>query len=192
MRIVHIMQGKANPEVLNGVNKAVHWMATHQSRQGHDVEVWGLSASMIASPLLREYNLRLFPRTRLRVTIGREVKAAIGRLEPGTWVHFHSVFIPEFPAIAQVLRKRGFSYGVTPHGGYAPGVFQKNPWRKHIYFALREARYLRRAAWIQIIGQSEIQDMSRIAQDLVPFRFRMARRFFLLVRMPSLLIRSTL
>ena len=62
MRIVHIMQGKAKPDSLNGVNKVVHWMATPQSRLGHEVEVWGLAASMNLPPLPREYNLRLFPR----------------------------------------------------------------------------------------------------------------------------------
>jgi glycosyltransferase involved in cell wall biosynthesis len=163
MRIVHILQGKANPETLNGVNKVVHWMATSQSRQGHDVEVWGLAASMTLPPHHREYNLRLFPMTRLRVTLGREIKAALANLEPGTWVHFHSVFIPEFPAIARLLKKRGFAYGATPHGAYALGVFKKNPLKKHIYFVLREAKYLRNAAWVQAIGPSEIQDILRVA-----------------------------
>lgn len=163
MRIVHILQGKANPETLNGVNKAVHWMATSQVRQGHDVEVWGLSRSMILPPHSREYNLRIFPMTRLRVALKREIKVAVDCLEPGTWFHFHSVFIPEFPAIARLLKKHGFAYGITPHNGYAPGVFRKNPWKKHIYVALREAKYLRNAAWIQAIGASEIKDILRIA-----------------------------
>jgi glycosyltransferase involved in cell wall biosynthesis len=163
MRIVHILLGKANPGTLNGVNRAVHWMATSQLRQGHDVEVWGLSTSMTPPPHPREYNLRIFSITRLRLTLSREIKAALHRLEPGTWVHFHSVFIPEFPAIARLLKKRGLRYGITPHNGYATGVFKKNPWKKHIYVALREARYLRNATWIQAIGASEIQDIVRIA-----------------------------
>jgi len=163
MRIVHILQGKANPETLNGVNKVVHWMATHQMRQGHDVEVWGLAATMNLPPHPREYNLRIFPMTRLRVTLRQEIKAALSHLEPGTWVHFHSVFIPEFPAISQFLRKHGFRFGITPHGGYTPGLLKKNPWRKRLYVAVREAKYLRGAAWIQAIGASEIQDILRLA-----------------------------
>jgi glycosyltransferase involved in cell wall biosynthesis len=162
MRIVHILQGKANPETLNGVNKVVHWMATSQVHQRHDVDVWGLSASMTPPPQSIEYNLRIFPITRMRVTLGQEIKAALERLTSGTWVHFHSVFIPEFPAISQWLRKRGFAYSVTPHGGYAPGVFRKNPWKKSLYIAIREAEYLRNAAWIQAIGASEIQDILKI------------------------------
>jgi glycosyltransferase involved in cell wall biosynthesis len=163
MRIVHILKGKANPETLNGVNRVVHWMATSQLRQGHEVEVWGLAESMTPPAHQRQYQLRLFPLTRLRITLGPEIKAALSRLEPGTWVQFHSVFIPEYPAIARLLKRRGFAYGITPHNGYAPGVFRKNPWKKRLYTALREAGYLRHAAWIQAIGASEIADILRIA-----------------------------
>ena len=170
LHIIHILQGKANPETLNGVNRVVHWMATSQVRQGHEVEVWGLSASPTLPPHLREYKLRVFLVTRLRVTLGSELKVALRQLEPGAWVHFHSVFIPEFPAISRWLKNHGFAYGVTPHNGYAPGVFRKNPWKKRFYVALREAKYLRNAAWIQVVGQTEIQDIRRIAPQarLVP------------------------
>lgn len=163
MRIIHILKGKANPETLNGVNKVVHWMATSQTRQGHEVEVWGLAESMTPPPHPREYRLRLFPLTRLRLTLGREMKDALARLEPGAWVQFHSVFIPEFPAISRLLKRRGMAYGVTPHSGYAAGVLARNPWKKRVYIALREAEYLRRAAWIQALGASEIADILRLA-----------------------------
>jgi glycosyltransferase involved in cell wall biosynthesis len=73
------------------------------------------------------------------------------------------VFIPEYPAICRLLKKRGLAYGITPHNGYAPGVFKKNPWKKRFYVAIREAGYLRNAAWIQAIGASEIRDILRIA-----------------------------
>lgn len=163
MRIVHILQGKANPTTLNGVNRALHWMATYQARLGHQIEVWGLAASMTLPPHEREYNLRLFPITRLRATLAKELKAALAALEPETWVQFHSVFIPEYPAIARRLKQRGIPYGITPHNGYAPGVFRKNPWKKRLYVFLREAAYLRQASWIQIVGQTEEQDIRRIA-----------------------------
>ena len=52
MRIVHIVVGKVNPDTLNGVSKAVHWMATSQMQLGHDVEAWGLVDS-VASAIAR-------------------------------------------------------------------------------------------------------------------------------------------
>jgi glycosyltransferase involved in cell wall biosynthesis len=164
MRIVHIVVGKVNPDTLNGVSKVVHWMATSQMQLGHDVEVWGLVDS--AAPRSREYNLRQFLITRLRLTLGRELKAALDRLEPGTWVHFHSVFTPEYAAISRILRKRGLAYGITPHGGYSLRVFASNPLKKRIYFALREAEHLRGAALCHAVGTSEIEDMRRLAPKL--------------------------
>lgn len=164
MRIVHIVVGKVNPDSLNGVSKAVHWMATSQMQLGHDVEVWGLVDSV--APRSREYNLRQFPITRLRLTLGQELRAALDRLEPGTWVHFHSVFTPEFAAISRILRKRGLSYGITPHGGYSLRVFAANPWKKRIYFVLREAEHLQGAALCHAVGASEIEDMRRLAPRL--------------------------
>jgi len=163
MRIVHILHGKVNPDTLNGVSKVAHWMATYQFRLGHDVEVWGLADSLNLTPRPREYKMRLFNITRLRVVLGSELKFALGSLQPGTWVHFHSVFCPEFPSIARVLRNRGVRYGVTPHGGYSPGVMRKNRLKKWLYVAMRERRYLTDASWMQAIGRSEINDILAIA-----------------------------
>ncbi len=161
MRIVHIVVGRANPDSLNGVSKAVHWMATSQLRLGQGVEVWGIVHS--EAPRSRDYTLRQFPMTRLRVTLGRELKAAVSGLQPGTWVHFHSVFAPEFPAIAHQLSKHGIAYGITPHGGYTSGDLRKSRWKKRAYLAVREAQYVRNAAWIQAIGESEVEAIRRIA-----------------------------
>jgi glycosyltransferase involved in cell wall biosynthesis len=166
MRIVHIVVGKVNPDSLNGVSKVVHWMATSQCRQGHYVEVWGLAGSTNLTPRRREYTMKVFKMTRLRFTLCPELKAAIAGLQSGTWVQFHSVFCPEFLAISKALRKRGFAYGVTPHGGYAVAVFEKNPWKKRLYFTLLESKYLRRAAWMQAVGASEVERFQKVAPGI--------------------------
>jgi glycosyltransferase involved in cell wall biosynthesis len=166
MRIVHIHQGKLNPDALNGVSKAGHWMATYQSRLGHDVEVWGLSKSLDLKPRSREYTMRLFPLTRSRWILSSELKAAVELLEPTTWVQLHSVFCPEFPGITGMLRRRNVLYGVTPHGGYSLGVMRKNRFPKWLYVALRERRYLCGAAWVQATGASEVADIRSMAPEV--------------------------
>ena len=163
MRIVHILHGKVNPDGLNGVSKAGHWMATYQLRQGHDVQVWGIADSTSTACAPREYPMRLFSATPLRMILDRELKAALQSLEVHTWVQFHSVFCPEFPSIAGVLRKRKILYGVTPHGGYAKGVMAKNRWAKELYWKLRERRYLAGARWIQAVGQGEARELHAMA-----------------------------
>jgi glycosyltransferase involved in cell wall biosynthesis len=163
VRIVHILFGKVNPDALNGLSKIGHWMATYQVRLGHEVEVWGLAKTMNLTRRPREYEMRLFPITRLRMTLGREIKAALDLLPPGTWVQFHSVFCPEFSSIARVLRRRGIRYGVSPHGGYSPGVMKKNPFKKRLYVAIREQRYLAGSSWVQATGLGETNDILAIA-----------------------------
>jgi glycosyltransferase involved in cell wall biosynthesis len=166
MRIVHIVVGKVNPDSLNGVSKVVHWMATSQQRQGHNVEVWGLTRSTTPSTRRREYPLKLFQMTSLRVTLSKDLRQAVNDLETGTWVHFHSVFVAEFPTIARLLTKRGFAYGITPHGGYMAGDLKKNGAGKRIYLAVREAGYIRSAKWIQAIGASEVADIRNLAPQV--------------------------
>jgi glycosyltransferase involved in cell wall biosynthesis len=165
MHIVHILFGKVNPDTLNGVSKLGHWMATYQLRLGHDVEVWGLAESMNLTPRVREYKMRLLPITALRFTLSGEVRDAIRSLSTDTWVHFHSVFCPEFSSIARVLGKRGLRYGVTPHGGYSPGVMRKDPRKKRLYVALRERRYLAGASWVQATGSGEVNDILGLAPE---------------------------
>lgn len=161
MRIIHIVVGKVNPDSLNGVSKVVQWMATSQMQLGHDVEVWGLVDSI--APRARNFKLRQFLMTRPRLTLGHEIKAALDRLEAGTWVHFHSVFTPEYAAISRILRDRGLAYGITPHGGYSQRALAVHPWKKRVYFAVREAEHLRGAALCHAVGASEIEDMQGIA-----------------------------
>ncbi len=176
MKIVHIVVGKANPDSLNGVSKVVHWMATSQTQLGHDVEVWGLVDSVATRS--REYPLRQFPNTALRLTLGRELKAALDSLDSRTWIQFHSVFAPEFAAISQSLRKRGLAYGITPHGGYSAGEFAAHPLKKQIYFALREAEHLRGASLCHAVGASEIEDVQRLAPQLHTVHIPNAQQFY--------------
>jgi glycosyltransferase involved in cell wall biosynthesis len=167
MHIVHILKGKANPETLNGVNKIVHWMATGEQSLGHDVEVWGITATVNRPRTdAHNYKLRLFSASPFLAAITSELKQAIAALDRNTWVHFHSAFIFEYPTIVSALRRKGLLYGITPHGCYSPGVLKKNRWRKRLYLALRERRFAAGASWAQATGRGEIEDILAIAPHL--------------------------
>lgn len=166
MRIVHIVVGKVNPESMNGVSRAVHAMATWQHRQGHCVEVWGLADSTDLTPRPREYTMRVFKRSRLRFGLNRALQSSVDQLATDDWMQFHSGFTPEFVTISRQLRRRGISYGITPHGGYAGGVFSKNPLKKKIYFALFESSFLEGARWVHTAGESEVEDLRRLVPQM--------------------------
>jgi glycosyltransferase involved in cell wall biosynthesis len=167
MRIVHILLGKANPDSMNGVNKVVHHVATEQRRSGHDSQVWGLSSSWrTPARHAHEYPLRLYPVTRLRFTLAPGLARDLAGLGAGSWVHLHSVFIPEFRAVSASLRRHGLPFGVTPHGGYAPQIFARRPFVKGAYFRLVEATILRRAALVHAIGATEVEDLHRLVPGI--------------------------
>lgn len=166
MKVIHLLLGKANPNTMNGVNKVVHHLATEQHRAGHEVEVWGLTRTWRESPEhQREYSLRLFPTTKSRFLLAPTFVSSLRSLVAGTWVQFHSVFIPEFAAVSRILNARGIAYGVTPHGGYSHHVLAKDRLKKASYVAVVERGVHRRAKLLHAIGASEVQDIHRIVPD---------------------------
>ncbi len=180
MRIVHVVVGKVNPESMNGVSRAVHAMATWQRRQGHSVDVWGLADSTTLTPRQREYSMHVFKRSRLRFKLNRALQTAVDQLAAGDWVQFHSGFTPEYALIARKLRDRRIAYGITPHGGYAGCVLEKNPIKKKLYFTLWEQSFLGGAAWVHTMGPTEAEDLRELlpgvhtvmipnGQEAIPF-----------------------
>ena len=109
---------------------------------------------------------------------------AIDRLPPDTWVQLHSVYVPELSAIARRLHRRGLSYGVTPHGGYLSIYFDKDRalrWKKALFARLWENWMLQHAAFVHVIGATEIDDLRKRAPRtktvLIPNGFSPDRDF---------------
>lgn len=182
VKLIHIILGKANPESLNGVNKVVHYLATEQHRMGYEVEVWGITFSKYPPIHKHEYNLKIFQDNKSRFYLTSQLRKAINNLKPDTWVQLHSVFIPEFFAIAILLKELGISYGVTPHGGYSIGALRRRWLIKKIFLFCFESFVLRNAFLIHAIGETEVPQILKIVkhknivlipngQDLNPVRF---------------------
>jgi glycosyltransferase involved in cell wall biosynthesis len=151
-RIIHLLKGKANPNTMNGVNKVVHNLASTQFIQGHDVQVWGITGSPTQIPHKHTYPLHLFSSMRNRFAVNPEMLAALDEVETGTTFHLHSVFLPELYAFSRQLKKRGFSWVISPHGGYAPESMKKNAIIKSIYKLLFENKLISGASAIHAIG----------------------------------------
>lgn len=165
MKIVHVLVGKANPDSMNGVNKVVHCLGQEQVKAGYDVEIWGLSRSSEIPEQKHKYRLQVFPISKLRFLLCKELLHAIDQLPPLTWVQMHSVFIPEFFSIAHVLRRRNIRYGITPHGAYDPSSLRKNWLMKRLYIVLFEWRLLSNATCVQAVAESEIAHVRRITSQ---------------------------
>lgn len=160
MKVIHIVLGTADPSTLNGVNRVIYTLATHMHHLGQSVEVWAIDdTGAIDYP--RQFTLRAFPPHWGRFTLSRSLRQALAALPAQTLVHFHSVFIPEFFAIARVLRRRGIPWVLTPHSGYSTlRVGGRHP-VKQAYFNLFERYIIHHARAIHVLGPIEADDLLR-------------------------------
>ncbi len=155
-KIIHIALGKANPARLNGVNKVVNSVVSHQVKNGFDAEFWGISFSDSHNYEERNYRTRLFRDHALKFKISKKLKAAIGKLDPlRTTIHFHGAFIPQFYILSRYLIAAKIPYFFTPHGGYNLKALEKSKLRKRIYINLFERTLVNNATGIQLLGVSE-------------------------------------
>lgn len=163
MKIIHLILGKANPERMNGVNKVVHALATHQSRASWDLEVWGITPDVVVNYPAREFTTRLFRAGRNPFHLPRLLKTALGEVAAaGAVVHLHGGFIPAYFSAAQLLKALGVPYVITPHGAYNAHALRKNRLLKRLYLACCEHFVLRNATVVHCLGQSEVQGVKTL------------------------------
>ena len=166
MKIIHLLKGKANPDTMNGVNKVVHYLATYGKREGLDVEVWGIANT----PDIRHkhaYPLRLFSPFSNKFFPGKEMRAAISKLNAGnTIIHMHSVFIPELYGISRLLRKKGIPWVLTPHAGYSVESMKKNMLAKQLYMILFERNIINKSKALHAISDQESSQLAALAPNL--------------------------
>ncbi|MBL4771145.1 MAG: glycosyltransferase [Planctomycetes bacterium] len=160
--VIHVVLGKANPARMNGVNRVVHGLASHQ-RSGVDsyAEVWGLCSDPDAPTPLRPYRLRTFPRYKWRHRIAPGLAARILRIaecpERGAPVfHLHGAFLPEMAHIAKELRRLGLAYVFTSHGAYVDRAMGKRRLLKELYARAVESKLVRGARALQALSAEEV------------------------------------
>ena len=167
MKIIHLILGKANPERMNGVNKVVHALATHQSRAQWDVEVWGITPDVAVNYPAREFTTRLFRTGRNPFQLSRLLQTALTEVAAeGAVVHLHGGFIPAYYSAAQLLKALGVAYVMTPHGAYNAHALGKNHLLKRLYLGCCEHFVLRNAAVVHCLGQSEVQGVKALLPEL--------------------------
>jgi glycosyltransferase involved in cell wall biosynthesis len=161
MKIVHIVLGKANPDRLNGVNKAVHELASEMIRGGKDIEVWGLTTTPAEKTFKRTYPLHLFDCDGRSFVLSPLLMEAIDALPQNSCVHFHGGLIPIFYKMAVALHKRRIPWVLTPHGAYMSQSLTRNYWFKAAYLCLMESFILKNARAIHVYTEAEKQAVIR-------------------------------
>ena len=147
MKIIHLVIGKGNPDRPNGVNRVAYNSAKYQKLAGHDVSIWGITATPNGETYEHNYSLRLFQnKSKLRrFSLDPALKQAIKELSEPTVFHFQGVFIPEFYAVARLLKKYGHRWVVAPHGAYIDTSMKHNALVKKIFLRFFDRYILQNA-----------------------------------------------
>lgn len=176
MEIIHLILGKANPERMNGVNKVVYQLASHQAESGRQVSVWGITKDTSHNYGKRSFDTVLFQQFSNPFRVDNNLKKALLRRKDGITIHLHGGWLPQYIGIARFLIKHQIPYVITPHGAYNSIAMQRSYWVKRLYFKLFEKRLLDGAKKIHAIGESELQGLSKIYRAeksfLLPYGFK--------------------
>jgi glycosyltransferase involved in cell wall biosynthesis len=169
MKIIQILCGKANPgTTMSGVNMVVDTYARLLHEAGQEVEVWGIAGNPDSNLPEPEYPIKFFrhhhdwPRS-----LDPGLRACAADADPSTTVwHFHSAFLPDFPALTGI--NPAVPYLCMPHGLYADAAIRRKRWRKSMYFSIREAPWLRRSSGLVLLSERELGRRAAQALQSVP------------------------
>ncbi len=162
MEIIHIVLGKANPQRMNGVNKVVYQLASNQSAQGRNVQVWGFSENDDKNYGDRNFRTQIFKAGRNPFSVISTFEEKVKSCSENTCFHLHGGWIPRFYSVAKILTKNNRSYILTPHGAYNKIAMQKNAFVKKVYFNMYEKQLIKNADYIHCIGQSEVDGLNEL------------------------------
>lgn len=162
VRVAHVLVGRCNPESANGVDKTVYHLARYQAIQNADVAVFsltdkeplpiaGVEARVVRPPLGGRFGARL-PLTPKALLEGLLAWAP-------DIVHFHSVHIGPFIALARTLKRLDVPYVVTPNGGFAPGRLARVTTSVRAYVRLLEKTYLEGARFVQAVSRNDAEGL---------------------------------
>lgn len=178
MEIIHLILGKANPQRMNGVNKVVYQLATHQKRQGRNVSIWGITKDLTRNFDERTFETRLYPASKNPFGVSLQLREAIKKKAGKDVVfHLHGGWVPVYAAISKLFERFSIRFVLTGHGAYNTVAMQRSRWIKKIYFKLFEEPLLKRTSKIHSIGQSEVEGLQAIYPNqknmLLPYGFEL-------------------
>lgn len=158
MKIVHVVRGSFSSEEMNGVYKVVDALSKSLARKGAVVSVISVGEDVPQSYDPEAYQHVHVRESRTIFGISEELKQAFRVQDRSTIFHFHSVFIPWFSRAVCFLRHNGFRHIVlTPHGQYTDVPMAKSL-TKRLFFRVFDARVIRRASVVHLIGETERND----------------------------------
>lgn len=166
MNILHVIEGKANPNRANGVNQVIYGLSKYQSRAGHIVRIFGMSAGIkefhekvdwegFSVDVYKKLNSKTWP----------YLQEMISNADV---VHLHSVWKNYNVKIGKYLRSIGKPYIITAHCGLSKDrLKQSNYLIKIIYHKLYQKELFEDASIIHALTREESTDILRYCNNKI-------------------------
>jgi len=142
------MLGRCNPESANGIDKAVYHVSSAQAALGNAVSVFSVSPKPVIP--VPGVQVHTYPPATVLNLPRRALQRDLLSWRPDV-VHIHSLYVPANAVIAQVLRRSGVPYVITPYGAADQHLMMRRSYVKRPYRALVERPTLNRAAFVHAI-----------------------------------------
>ena len=166
MKIIHIALGKANPNRMNGVNRVVFELASEQTKQGDDVEVWGLTNSQSTNDIERPFKLKVYKRNKFYLVNNLNSDIRVLQNRNDVIFHIHGAFIYDFYLVVKLLVRYSIKYIYTSHGAFNREAIKKNYIIKSLYFHFFERFILKHAYKVHLIAPSEYEYIDILYRNL--------------------------
>ena len=160
MKVIHVVQGKVNPNRSNGVNSVIYGL-TNSLHGLIDVEVIGISKGVKPNTtiLRNKVSVNLFPNN----------KSALDYLKGFSnidLVHLHSVWQWTNVVFSHYLRKVKIPYVLTIHSGLSDDRLRQSKYYfKMIFHWLFQKKIMDSAKIIQALTREEILEISRFTKN---------------------------
>jgi glycosyltransferase involved in cell wall biosynthesis len=151
MKVIHIINGRCNPESANGVDKSVYYLTIEQAKSNN---IWIFSLTKKDPIFPPGVNVISYSPKSFTFKLPEKLITDIKKINPDI-VHFHSVFIPFFFFIANYLIKNKIPYVVTPHGGLSKQILNRRRILKYLYGKLFEIKILNSAKFIHSVSDKD-------------------------------------
>ena len=163
--------GYFNEKAVNGASKAAFDLALGLRTRGINVYFYSafIDLKQVSSLVNGQFVHRSFKRSVNPFKLSDEFKNfIIGNSDNIDIFHFHSAFIPFFIPLYKLILSKGYSYVITPHGGYCEGIIKRNSILKSLYLSLFEKRYINRASRVICVTESEVENIIRLSKSALP------------------------
>ncbi len=166
MNILHVIEGKANPNRANGVNQVIYGLAKYQSRAGHSVRIFGMSSGLKAFHEKVDWE-------GFSVDVYKELNAKtwpylIEMIDKADIIHLHSVWKNYNIKIGKYLTTKRKPYIITAHCGLSEDrIRQSNYLVKLLYHRLFQRRLFEEASAIHALTREESTDILKYCTNKI-------------------------